>query len=81
MLVEIKDIIDEINIILNILRAQKSVLLDPALDHYRNSSHYEDACRIIATSTADFERMNIQAEAVKSSVSVLELSENPTNGA
>ena len=70
LLVEIKDILDEINIILNILRAQNSVLSDPGLEQYRNSSHYEDARRIITTSTTDFERMNVQAEGVRSSVSV-----------
>ena len=69
LLVEIKDILDEINIILNILRTQTSVLSDPGLAKYDILSHSEDARRIIATSTADFKRMQIQAEAVQSSVS------------
>lgn len=69
-LVEIKDIMDEINIILTILRAQKSVVGDPRLRQIAtqetHGSHYDDALRIVTTSIADFERMQAQAEVLRS---------------
>lgn len=76
LLVEIKDILDEIKIILTILQTQRSVLLDSGLEKFAlglggddRLSQFEDARRIIETSTADFSRMQTQAEAVQSSVS------------
>lgn len=70
LLVEIKDILDEINIIMTVLRTQNSILLDAGSKNpvLVESAHFEDARRILETSTADFERMRVQAKAVKSSV-------------
>ncbi|KAF2727552.1 hypothetical protein EJ04DRAFT_517173 [Polyplosphaeria fusca] len=71
LLVEIKDILDEINIILNVLQTQNSILSEPRLKTHEDLHHSEDARRIVATSTADFTRMQVQAEAVKSSLNAL----------
>lgn len=69
LLVEIKDILDEINIVLNILRTQESILSDPDLEEHRSLTHAQDARRIISVGIADFERMQLQANTVQSSVS------------
>jgi hypothetical protein len=64
LLVEIKDILDEINIILMVLRSQRSVPTDPELPKFTRIRyntdglpHLEDAKRIITTSANDFMRM------------------------
>ncbi|KAF2106882.1 hypothetical protein BDV96DRAFT_654214 [Lophiotrema nucula] len=76
LLVEIKDILDEINIILSVLQIQEKLLNDDKLDEFKRgrqhpSLHYEDARRIVSNNLIDFERMRSQAQDVQVSLNTL----------
>ena len=75
LLVEIKDIVDEINIILNILQIQQAVLNDNKLnevdltDHGgRPNMHHDNARHIVVSNIMDFNRIHHQATQVRKSV-------------
>ena len=69
LFVRIRDILDEITIILHILSVQEAVLRGSTFADSEPSAHYEEACRIVEVSLADFRRKREHAEAVKINVS------------
>lgn len=77
LLVEIKDILDEINIILSVLETQNKLLQDGKFDEYKEQrrpnglSHFDDAHRIVVMNIIDFMRMKDQAREAQASVCII----------
>ena len=74
LVAEVKDILDEINIILTVVKTQETILEDiynlkkDGEDKHGIEEHHKITKRVIATTKKGFERMQAQATVIKNAV-------------
>ncbi|KAK2765549.1 hypothetical protein FQN54_008403 [Arachnomyces sp. PD_36] len=80
LLAEVKDIADEIRIIMTVLQAQKSVMENTDLSGNHNSASWEEVEEAINSSIAEFQVMKAHAEEIHVSLSnLLDLKQKQAN--